>query len=112
MKVILWLIVFVCLPKIYGQELSKNTLFAGLSYGSSINQRADGMWLRVSLGVQRNIWDDKVRLVPSIGFGTYTHKGITDVGNAYYNTTNLKLNLNFDVVKHKAFSLFVGSGGY
>ena len=49
-------------------------------------------------------------MVSGISFGAYTNTGTTDVPDAYYNSTNLKMNLNFDILKIKIFSLFIGSG--
>lgn len=94
----------------YGQDFSKNTLFGGVGIGSSYNSRADGLGINWSIGYQRDIWKNRLRIVPSISFGAYTNKGTTDVPDAYYNSVNLKVNLNFDVIKIKAFSLFIGSG--
>ena len=62
------------------------------------------------MGYQRDILNNRLRLVPSISFGSYANKGTTDVPDAYYNSINLKVNLNFDILKIKAFSLFIGSG--
>ena len=92
------------------QDFSKNSLFGGIGIGSSNNSAAGGIGINWSIGYQRDIWKNRLRIVPSISFGTYTNKGTTDVPDAYYNSTNLKMNLNFDVLKIKIFSLFIGSG--
>ena len=94
----------------YGQDFSKNNLFVGVGIGSSNNSRADGLGINWSIGYQRDIWKNRLRIVPSTSFGTYTNKRITDVPDAYYNSINLKVNLNFDVLKIKSFALFIGSG--
>ena len=94
----------------YGQDFSKNNLFVGVGIGSSNNSRAHGLGINWSIGYQRDIWKNRLRIVPSTSFGTYTNKRITDVPDAYYNSINLKVNLNFDVLKIKSFALFIGSG--
>ena len=96
--------------KSYSQEFPRNYFFGGIGIGNSANTRADGLGMNWSIGYQRDIWKNRLRIVPSISFGTYTNKGTTDVPDAYYNSTNLKVNLNFDVLKIKTFSLFIGSG--
>ena len=96
--------------KSYGQDFSENSLFGGIGVGSSNNSRADGLGINWSMGYQRDILNNRLRLVPSISFGSYANKGTTDVPDAYYNSINLKVNLNFDILKIKAFSLFIGSG--
>ena len=94
----------------YCQEFSKSSLLGGIGVGSSNNSRADGLGINWSIGYQRDVWKNRLRIVPYISFGTYTNKGTTDVPDKYYNSTNLKVTLNFDVLKIKAFSLFIGSG--
>lgn len=108
-KLILILLLLASL-KSYSHDFSKRSLFGGIGIGFSDNPRADGLGIHGSIGYQRNLWKDRLRIVPSVTFGTYTSKGIDDVPDAYFTSTNLKLNLNLDVLKIKAFSVFVGSG--
>ena len=108
-KLLLWAILLGGMTS-YGQDFSKNSLFVGLGIGSSNNSRADGFGVNGAIGYQRDIWKNRLRIVPSISYGTYTNKGITDVPDIYYNSVSLKMNLNFDIIKIKAFSLFIGSG--
>jgi hypothetical protein len=96
--------------KSYSQDFSKSSLFVGVGVGSSNNSRAVGLGINGTIGYQRSIWNNRLQAVPSFSFGTYSHKAIDDVPDAFYSSTNLKLNLNFDIFKVKAFSLFVGSG--
>jgi hypothetical protein len=94
----------------YGQDFSKNSLFGGVGIGSSNNSRADGLGINWSIGYQRDVWKNRLRIVPSISFGIYNGNGTRDVPDVYYNSINLKVDLNFDVIKIKTLTLFVGSG--
>jgi opacity protein-like surface antigen len=107
---IILLLVAFGFSKSYSQDFSKSSLFGGIGVGSSNNSRADGLGIKWSIGYQRDIWKNKLRIVPSINFGSYTNIGKRDVPDAYYNSTSLKVNLNFDVLKIESFSLFIGSG--
>ena len=84
--------------KMYSQDFSKNALFVGVGIGASNNSRMDGLGINWSIGYQRDIWKRRLRIIPSLSFGAYTNKGTTDVPDAYYNSTSLKCNLNFDIL--------------
>ena len=96
------------------QEFSKNAIYASLGVGVSDNSKGEtfvtGWGTNWSIGYQRDIWKKRLRIVPSLTFGTYTHRGIQDAGSAFYNSTSLKCNLNFDIIKIKSFSIFFGTG--
>lgn len=96
----------------YSQDFSKNSFLSGFGFGNSYNSgsKIETSGLDFSIGYQRNIWKNRLRFVPSINFGFYSNRGITDVHYAYYNSTNLKLNLNFDCLKIKSIAVFLGSG--
>ena len=90
----------------YGQDRSKNAVFGSRGWGDSNGK----LGINGSVGFQRQLWKDRLRIVPSISFGTYTAKPITGAPDAYSSSTNLKINLNFDILKMKNFSMFFGSG--
>ncbi len=107
------LIPFFLLFGLFGsfcQDFSKSSLFGGVGIGYSDNSRVDGSGTNWSIGYQGDIWKNRLRIVPGISFGTYTNKGTTDASDTYHNSTNLKVNLNFDILKIKTFSLLIGSG--
>ena len=96
------------------QEFSKNAIYASLGLGGvdydADNNNLNGIGTTWSMGYQRDIWKNRLRIVPSLKVGTYTHKRIDDIGDAFYNSTSLKCNLNFDIIKIKSFSVFIGMG--
>jgi hypothetical protein len=95
----------------YSQEFSKNSIFVGLSpIGRWENSTREGSGINWTIGYQKNIWKNKIRFVPSLSFGNYSSKGIDDATELNANSTTLKTSLNFDILKIKSFSVFIGSG--
>lgn len=105
------LLLILGLSKTYSQEFSKNSIFIGLSpIARWENSIREGSGINWTLGYQKNIWKNKLRFVPSLSFGNYSSKGIDDGIELNVNSTTLKTSLNFDVLKIKSFSVFIGSG--
>lgn len=100
----------LCSFNCYSQDFSKNSLLGGVGLGLSNNSKTDGFGINWTIGYQRDIWNNKLRISPCVSFGAYTSKGTDDAPDTYFNSTNMKLNLNFDLFKIKKLSLFIGSG--
>jgi hypothetical protein len=90
------------------------TLFS--SVGFTVAETEDISWgngFSFGIGYQRNIFsnstNNRLRFVPSLSFGGYrsTHAHFAD---AYYSSYNLKTNINFDIIRIKSFSVFLGTG--
>jgi hypothetical protein len=96
---------------IYGQEFTKHSVKTGIGVGASMECNSDGMGFVYSLGYQREIWKDRLRLNPNFSIGHYSSKFIMDARDQYFNSINIETNLYFDIIKIKAFSLVVGTGG-
>ncbi len=106
------LVLFFLLFGLFGsfcQDFSKSSLFGGVGFGHSKNSRVDGLGTNWSIGYQGDIWKNRLRIVPCVSFGTYSRTLSTFV-DEHYNSTSLKVNLNFDILKIKTFSLLIGSG--
>ncbi len=94
-------------------NFSSHTLFS--SVGFTVAQTdvvSFGIGTSFGLGYQRNIFSKfttRLRFVPSLTFGGYkgTHAHFPD---AHYSSYNLKTNFNFDVLRIKSFSFFIGTG--
>lgn len=104
------LLLALCPIDINSQKLPKHTFFAQTGISLSNNSDAEGSGLLFGLGYQKQILLNRLRYVPFITFGKYTSKGITDVPTAYFNSTSLKNNINFDIINRNNFSLFIGTG--
>ena len=111
-KILLTIIVLTLgLSETYSQEFSKNGVFFGFSPHSRWeNSTKDGIGITWSIGHQRALWNNRVRLVNSLNLGNYTSKGILDAADLNANYTSLRTNLNFDVLRIQSFSVFIGSG--
>ncbi|GAB3825384.1 hypothetical protein GCM10028895_34930 [Pontibacter rugosus] len=94
----------------YGQEFSKSSLKYATGIGASMGKNAEGLGLVFSVGYQREIWKDRLRLNPNMSFGYYSGKGISDAPDVYFNSVSLQTNLYVDAVRFKAFSLVLGTG--
>ncbi len=108
-KLVLFFLLFGLFES-FCQDFSKSSLFGGVGVGSSKNSRVNhGLGFNWSIGYQGDIWKNRLRIVPGVSFGAYSPTSSTSVG-AHYNSTSLKVNLNFDILKIKTFSLLIGSG--
>ena len=111
-KTLILLIVIICSVSFsYCQEYSKNTLMMGLGAGGSNNSKARGVGVNFSFGYQHDLGNGRLRIVPSANFGTYTSRFISDTRDAYYTSLGFKTNINYDIIKYKSFSVFLGTGG-
>lgn len=119
MKKILLLGTLLSFGTAYGQDAPKSFLFGGIGYGVSapphrviarddMSLLGDGMVL--SIGYQRDIWKNRLRVVPSLSFGTHVGGDMVISPQMYFNSTNIKVNVNYDVFKIKTFALFIGTG--
>lgn len=92
------------------QELNKNAIKLGLGVGASAGLLSSGFGYNYSVGYQRNIWRDRLRLNPNLSIGHYSSRLIQDAGDQYFNSINLETNLLFDLLKSQYSSLVVGTG--
>lgn len=108
---ILFLIFIVFGAKAQDKEFSKNTLKYGIGIGVSDGNRTTGGGGLFSVGYQRDIWKDRLRLNPNLTVGYYNSKYIQDVRDQWFNSINLETILYFDVIRLKAVSFTIGAGG-
>ncbi len=95
-------------------EFSTHTLFSSVGFTvAETDVISFGTGISFGVGYQRNIFsnstNNRFRFVPSLSFGSYrsTHAHFPD---AHYSSYNLKTNINFDIIRIKSFSLFLGTG--
>ncbi|PWJ38495.1 hypothetical protein [Sediminitomix flava] len=112
-KLSILLLLFLGSFNLFAQVSSDKALMAGVGYALSSNRESDGQGMSYQFGYQLPIGIKKrIRFIPSLTFGTFTENGFdTEFGiNSYFNSTNLKLDLNFDVIKIESFSFILGTG--
>lgn len=103
---------FVGMAAAFSQDdFTKKATFGSIGISSSTNWMTDGLGVSVGIGSQKAAWkNDRLRIVPSLNFGIYSNFGTTDVASTQFSSTSLKYNLNFDILKIKSFSVFLGTG--
>lgn len=113
-KIILILVsIMINHGSVYGQDpaFSKNSIKIGLGVGSSMGNKTDGGGFVYTVGYQREIWKDRLRLNPNFTIGNYSSKFILDARDQYFNSINIETNLYYDLIRIKSFSLVLGCGG-
>lgn len=106
------LVIFITF-NVYGQnkEFSKNSIKVGIGLGASMGNNTEGFGAVYTIGYQREIWKDRLRLNPNFSIGHYSSRFIFDARDQYFNSINIETNLYYDLIKIKSFSLVVGCGG-
>ena len=92
------------------QGFSKNSIKVGIGVGASSGSNTDGFGVVYSLGYQREIWKDRLRVNPNFSIGHYSSQSMLDAPDLYFNSTTLVTNLYFDLIRVKSFSLVLGCG--
>ncbi len=96
---------------VVADETEKNAFFLSNGIGVSNHRNTSGGFgMRFGIGYQRELWRDRLRLVPAFTMGSYNNKGTTDVADAYHNSFNLSTNVYVDVLKYKSVSFILGTG--
>lgn len=94
----------------YSQDFTGNSIKVGFGVGASMGLQNDGLGFIYSVGYQREIWRDRLRLNPNFSIGHYSSRFIQDARDQYFNSINLETNLFFDLIKIGSFSIVIGTG--
>lgn len=108
--VILFSLSFSLISKGQAGTLSPNSIKLGAGIGASMGQNTEGGGIVYAVGYQRELWKDRLRINPNLSIGHYSTKFILDTPDQYFNSMNLEVNLFYDLIKVKAFSLLIGTG--
>ncbi len=95
----------------FGQEFSKHSLSYSCGVGLSDGSGWVGGGLALSFGYKLDIWKDKLRFNPNLLVGAYKAENITDVRDQYFNSVNLRLLFDYDLLRYKSVSLNINAGG-
>ncbi len=113
---LLFLIIFLSTENdLHSQESEVNRISIRTGIGIGINEGhwETGMGLIYSIGWQKSYGKkNKLRLNPNMIIGGFIPFAITDTRDQFYRITSLGLNLHYDLVKYKAFSIVTTGGGF
>jgi opacity protein-like surface antigen len=85
----------------------------GIGLGFNSGKREEGFGLVYNFGIQQSYGkQNRLRLNPNLMIGGFSNASLTDNKDNFYRITNLSLNANYDILKAKPFSLFLGGGGF
>jgi hypothetical protein len=98
--------------KMFAQPFSNNSFKVGAGIGIMEGLKETGMGTIFSLGYQKSLWKDRLRINPNIMVGGFTPVVITDVRDQYIRITSLGFNGFLDAIKYKSVSIFIGTGGF
>lgn len=108
-----WLVLMLVMVSLSSQAAKpdvRHALTYALGYGSSVGNDNEGKGMVYSVGYLYTFSNDRFRLNPSLGFGHYSAKNISDARNQSFNVTNLSMTAWIDVVQETDFSMMVGGG--
>ena len=109
-KSVFFVLLLLVSMTMYSQNIVNKSLKIGAGLGLSQSDNCTGMGTLYSFGYQRDIWKDRLRFNPNLSLGFYSPVFITDLPEQYFNSINLNVNLNFDIIKIGWFSLLVYAG--
>lgn len=94
------------------QNSSNNSLKLGFGVGINQGKPEIGIGTFASIGYQKSLWKERIRINPYLLSGSFLPLGITDTRDQYYRITSLGLNGYFDLIRIKPVSVFIGVGGF
>lgn len=95
------------------QEFSKNAIKIGFGAGVNEGSEETGLGFIYSLGFQKAIGsNERFRVNTNLRYGEFSSNSITDTRENFYRITSLGINANYDVIKYKSISLFIGAGAF
>jgi hypothetical protein len=109
-SVTITLILLMSLHNLFGQGFTKNTLKLGTGPGASMGVNNDGLGINFSIGYQREVWKDRLRLNPNFSIGSYSSRFVMDARDQHFNSINLESNLSYDLIRVNTFSIVIGTG--
>ena len=94
-------------------EFKRTSIRTGIGIGLNQGKEETGSGLIYSIGWQKSFGKkNKLRFNPNLIIGGFLPIGITDTRDQFYRITSLGLNLHYDLIKYKAFSLVPTGGAF
>lgn len=101
--------------KSYSQEnpFNKSSIKTGIGIGFNDSREESGFGLVYSLGYQKSFGKkEKLRINPNLTIGGFSSNLISDTRDQFYRITSLQMNVSYDVVRYKSFSLLLTTGAF
>jgi hypothetical protein len=96
----------------YSQEPSRNFINYGIGIGflgaDEFNLTSG---LEYNVGYSRTMKNDRIKINPNIGFGSYRGEFIDNNREQSINSLNIRLLLNYELIRIKSFSIGIDVGG-
>ncbi len=95
-------------------SFKNSSINTGVGVGINSGKAETGIGLVYSIGWQKAIGKRKrLRLNPNITFGNFRTYAIpTDTRNQMYKITSFGINMHYDLIKFKSFSIIISGGGF
>ena len=117
----LGLTIFLLSENIYSQEIEFKpiSIKTGIGIGLSNGDKEHGMGLVYSIGWQKSYGkNNRFRLNPNMIIGEFLPYRMSEIINSqfrinqFYRITSLNLNIDYDLIKGRSFSIVIGGGGF
>ena len=101
--------------KSYSQEniFNRSSIKTGIGIGFNDSREENGFGLVYNLGYQKSFGKkEKLRINPNLIIGGFSSNLVSDTRDQFYRITSLQMNVSYDVVRYKSFSLLLTTGGF
>lgn len=106
---LIFLTVSIC---VRSQNFTKNSIQISCGPIYSESKHHYGFGLNYSMAYQREIKSSRLRVQSLFSMGHLNSKTTRDVAEQSFTSLNIELNLMYDIIKFRAFSIFAGGGGF
>lgn len=94
-------------------EFGSTSIKTGIGVGFNDGFKETGAGFIYAIGWQKHLGEhQRIRLNPNLVFGGFTSAGITDTRDQFYRITSLGLNIHYDLLRYKSFSIVTTGGGF
>ena len=101
--------------KSYSQEniFNRSSIKTGIGIGFNDSREESGFGLVYNLGYQKSFGEkERLRINPNLIIGGFSTNLISDTRDQFYRITSLQMNVSYDVVRYKSFSLLLTTGAF
>jgi hypothetical protein len=99
----------------YSQEniFNRSSIKTGIGLGFNDSREETGFGLIYNLGYQKSFGKkEKLRINPNLIIGSFSTNLISDIRDQFYRISSLEMNVSYDVVRYKSFSVLLTTGAF